>query len=174
MDPRQLTPLIVAALFIFMLYRRVRRQIGAQAVMPKRMTIRLAILTLASGLLLASGLHASALLQADGAGFLLGAVLAVLGLKMTRFEWRDEKLFYVPNLYVGLVVIALIAGRVVYKMELLYRSGALNNPQAAQANQAALHSPITLAVVMTLIGYYLVYYAGILLKSRSHHAAGPA
>lgn len=173
MDPK-LTPILAAALLVFVLYRRARRHIGAQRVMPTRMTIRLVILALVSALLLASAFPANTLLEADGAGFLIGAILAVLALKMTSFEWRDDKLFYVPNLYIALLVIALIAGRVLYNMELLYRSGAFSNPQAGPHNQAMLHSPVTLAVVMTLIAYYMVYYGGVLLKSRRHAQAGPA
>ncbi len=172
MTSRYLVALLFGAFFIFMLYRRARRHIGAQEVMPKRMKLRLLVLTLVGALFVSSGLHVPSLLEADGAGLVAGALLAVAGLKMTRFEWRDEKLYYVPNLYVGLAVIAIILGRVAYKMDLLYSaSHGLSDPQALQAaqqNQAALHSPVTLAVLMTLIGYYLVYYGGVLLKSRAH------
>lgn len=177
MTSRYLVALLFGAFFIFMLYRRARRHIGAQEVMPRRMKLRLLILTLVGALFLVSGLHAPSLLEADGAGLLAGALLAVAGLKMTRFEWRDEKLYYVPNLYVGLLVIAIILGRVVYKINLLYgASHGFADPQALQAvqhNQAALHSPVTLAVLMTLVGYYLIYYGGVLLRSRDHAEPDP-
>lgn len=178
MNTTALMPWGIAALFVFIMYRRVRRHIGAQKVTPKRMIFRLVILGLVTCALLVPTVLMPQLLEADGAGLAAGLILAFVGLRLTRFEWRDDELFYVPNLYVSLVVIGLIIGRIVYKMTFLYTASHGFSDQAAlqsaQQNQSILHSPITLAVLFAMIGYYLVYYGGILWKSRHHHREAAA
>src|SRR6266581_7263379 len=47
-----------------------------------------------------------------GLGF--GAILALLGLAMTRWESRSEGLFYTPNRWLAVVVTLAIAARFIY------------------------------------------------------------
>jgi hypothetical protein len=68
-----------------MRYRRVRRTFGRQPVTPKRMAVRMVLLSVISGAFLvwmptANGFAAAAI------GTTLGVVLATYGLKHTRYD----------------------------------------------------------------------------------------
>lgn len=170
LNPALLTPVIMAALFLFILYRRGRRLLTAQPVTPKRMLVRMLILAALAVMLLLPALLQPSLLGADIFGLACGGALALLGLKLTRFEWREEQLFYIPNLYVGLLVFGLILGRVLYRFLHMWQASAGFKDaaalQTAQQNQTMLHSPVTLAILFVMLGYYLAYYAGVIWRSR--------
>jgi cytochrome b561 len=76
--------------------------------------------------------------------------------------------FYTPHTYIGLLVTALFLGRLVYRY-----FGVLTTPPpvpaGANANPLAVYqnSPWTAAIFGVLVAYYILYYLGILLKSRS-------
>lgn len=170
LNPALLTPVIMAIFFIFILYRRGRRLMAAQPVTPKRMLVRITMLAAVMVMLLLPALLEPTLLGADAFGLACGGALALLGLKFTRFEWREEQLFYIPNLYIGLLVFGLIIGRVLYRVIHMWQVSAGFKDaaalQAMQQNQGALHSPITLAILFVMLGYYLAYYAGVIWRSR--------
>ncbi len=50
---------LIAALIIFSVYRRLRRNFGAQALRPKTMTVRIVILLILAAILLPVALHSS-------------------------------------------------------------------------------------------------------------------
>ena len=78
--------------------------------------------------------------------------------------------FYTPNGYIGTIVVALFLGRLIYRFIAVYPlvHQAAQNPQM-QANPFAAyqHSPLTVGLYFLLAGYYICYYASVLIKSRS-------
>lgn len=106
--------MLIGALALWVLYRRVRRNIGRQPLNARRMGGRIVLL----------------------------AVIAVL-----------------------------MASGATHDVELL---GALLAGAAAQADRnpfaAYQKSPLTLAILGVVIGYYLLYYAGVLNRSRALRA----
>jgi hypothetical protein len=188
MDPRIITPILITALVIWGLYRRARRFIGRQSLEPGRLWTRIAIFAVVGGLLVVSSTHDVRMLAALVAGAGCGAVLGLVGLRYTRFETTPEGRFYTPHAYIGLIVVALLAGRVLYRMIILYSGGhglAAFGPGAAgpdsfapagpygaagayayQNPYGSLRTPLTLGIFGALIGYYLSYYLGVLSRSR--------
>lgn len=173
----QIGPWLLGALLLWVLYRRMRRQFGAQPVRPLRMGLRMALL-LALGaalcpLALASPRLGLLMLAALAAGAGLGAWAAV----HTRLErGEDARIYYVPHLYAGLVVTALVIGRVVYRLAIVPGGFAAMSPSQAPADVAAsvAANPTTLVLLGVLLGYYLCYYACVLVKARRLEAAsGP-
>lgn len=164
MDPRFITPVLIAALVIWGLYRRARRFIGRQTLQPGRLWTRIGFLAVIGALVLVFSARSEETLGALLAGACCGAVLGWVGLKYTRFEATPEGRFYTPHAYIGLIVVALLVGRVLYRFVVLYSgdpgSYAYQNPYAYQ------RGPLTLAIFGTLIGYYISYYLGVLAKSR--------
>jgi cytochrome b561 len=93
-------------------------------------------------------------------------------LRHTRFEVTPEGRFYTPHTYLGLAVTLLFLGRLVYRFLYLPNgaSGTFGpDPNAAVAYQ---RTPLTVGIFAVLVGYYVLFYAGVLLKTRV--AGGPA
>jgi hypothetical protein len=166
-DQRAVTLVLVGAFVAWAIYRRIRRSIGRQPVSPGRMQARIVILALALALVTfaSRAVHSPELGGALLAGLAAGAALGYLGLRHTKFETTPEGSFYTPHTYIGVTVSALLIARVVYRF-------VANDPAAlaaAQANGdpfASYHSPLTLAIVGVVVGYYVLYYLGVLMKSR--------
>jgi hypothetical protein len=182
MDPRFITPVLIAALVIWSFYRRARRFIGRQALQPGRLWTRIGFLAAVGGLIAATSARNADAIMALLAGACLGVALGGVGLKYTRFESTPEGRFYTPHAYIGLIVMALLAGRLLYRFATLYYGGhgfamaapgtagpafGAQDPYAYQNPYAYQRSPLTLGIFTTLFGYYISYYLGVLMKSRS-------
>lgn len=165
MDPR-LMPYVVAALVVWGLYRRLRRSFGRQRVRAGLMWLRMGILAAVAVLAAVTAAHDARVVAALFAGMVCGAALGYVGLRHTKFEVTAHGRYYTPHTYIGIAVTALVFGRLLYKYLALY-DGALS-PAAASHGFAAssLSSPFTVAVVGALVGYYILYYFGVLQRTR--------
>jgi hypothetical protein len=166
--------LLIAALVLFILYRRFRRNFGRQLLRQNRMIFRMLVLGIFCLVLLFSPFgtvkgHMAALL-----GAFLGVVLALYAIVHTKFEVTPEGRFYTPSLYIGMTVTALFIGRIIYRFMVVYPvlhgvvQQAQQNPQMQMDTFASYQrSPLTLGLYFLLAGYYICYYAGIIIKNRS-------
>jgi hypothetical protein len=166
MDPRLVTPYLIAALVAWGIYRRMRRSFGRQRVREGFMWFRIGLLVLVGAVIGVQIARNFDVLAALLAGLLCGAVLGYIGLRYTKFEVTPAGRFYTPHAYIGLVVAALFLGRVLYKFLGVY-NGTMPAAAAGQ-NLAAYYarSPFTLAVFGALVGYYVLYYLGVLQRTR--------
>ena len=100
-------------------------------------------------------------------GLGVGAILALLGLAMTRWESRPEGLFYTPNRWLAVVVTLAITARFIYGWWRATHSGS-----NALGDQhwliTASGTQLSLAVAAGLIGYYLLYSIGVRLRLTRH------
>jgi len=96
------------------------------------------------------------------AGLLAGTLLAVYGLRMTRFEPTAQGLFYTPNAHLGIALSILFVGRILYRLIEVYVVAATTSP----GDMDFVRSPLTLAVFGLLAGYYIGYAIGL---ARWHH-----
>lgn len=167
MDPRLVTPYLIVALLVWSIYRRMRRSFGRQRVRDGLLWLRIGILTLAAALIATQIARDTDLLGILLAGIAAGAVLGYFGLKHTKFEVTPVGRFYTPHTYIGLAVTALFLGRLLYRFLGMYNG--LGLPAATGPDIATIyrHSPFTLAVIGALLGYYLLYYAGVLQRTRA-------
>lgn len=171
MHSKLIIPIVVAALVGPRLYLRIRRSFGRQPVQPRRMTVRITIFAVLVALLafLTRGILLSAAALLGGGA--CGAALGYLGLRHTRFEATAEGRFYTPHTYIGLTVTVLFLARLAYDFIVVYHGA----PPVAASGPAVLppESPLTLAISGAFIAYYLMYYTGVLLKSRQPEVAEP-
>ena len=167
MDPRLVTPYLIAALVVWGVYRRMRRSFGRQRVREGLMWLRVGLFTLIAALAAVSVARDVDVLGALLAGIACGALLGYIGLKYTKFEVVPGGRFYTPHAYIGLVVTALFLGRLVYR--LLYLSHGAYALGDANQNLAVAYqrSPLTLGIFAALVGYYVLFYGGILMKTRT-------
>jgi hypothetical protein len=162
-DFSQIWPFLTAALVVFVIYRRFRRNFGRQPLLPVRMRVRMVLMLIVGGLLLPSALHSLGLLSALLAGVAAGVALALWGAARTRFLTIDQQRYYVPHTYAGVAVSLLFLGR------LLYRLWQVNGTNVAAGGYAAatmMRSPLTLGLFSVLMGYYVCYYSLVLRKSK--------
>jgi hypothetical protein len=163
--------LAVAAFVILIawrLYRRYRSHVGPQKVRPLRMSLRVLIFGVLAVLILLSPIG---LLGREVVGLALafGAMLGWISLSQTHFEAREGRRWYTPNIYIGMAVTAVLAARVVYRLVTLYpqiEAGTFGQNGAAMGPFGGTQSIPTLAVFGLVIGYYAVYYGGVLWRSR--------
>ena len=160
----------MAALVALALYRRFRRLFGRQPLQLTRIKVRIALLSLLTLLLLVRSLHSTDLAAAGLVGFAGGAALAYVGLRLTRFDNMPGGIFYTPNGYIGAILSVLLLSRIVYRFQVIYP--AFQAAQADDANPFAAfqRSPLTFALFGIVIGYYLAYYVGLLLRSTALRA----
>jgi hypothetical protein len=158
-------PLLFGALIAFAIYRRVRRNIGRQALSPARLTSRIALFGILGTMILLMSLRDVNLFGAMLAGVAGGLALAWFGLKHTQFEVTPQGRFYTPHTYIGAFVSALFLGRIAYRFIVLYST---SHALAADSDPFAAYqkSPLTLAIFGVLVGYYVFYYAGVLRRGR--------
>jgi hypothetical protein len=167
MAPHFSMPLIMIPLVIFAIWRRVRSQFGAQPIRRNRMMLRIVVFVVLGGLVGSFALRDMPLLEGFGGGVVAGAALGLLGLQLTKFQIDPVKGdCYVPNPYIGGLITVLFLARLLYRFAML--SPQMQDPTGATP---PIHgpdigqSPLTLAVFGLLVGYYICYFAGLLV----HH-----
>lgn len=153
-----LTPLIV-----WRIYVRVRRMVGRQRSSRVRPWISVCLFPVLVVLLALASRHYPVALAWLAGGLMAGSLLAVYGLRLTRFERTGQGLFYTPNLYLGTALSLLLIGRILYRIIEVYAGGV---PAAGDLSHFA-RSPATLAIFGTLAGYYVAYAVGLLRWRRA-------
>ncbi|HVY80999.1 MAG TPA: hypothetical protein VG994_08470 [Steroidobacteraceae bacterium] len=166
MTPQALIPALLVPLIGYRVYRRFRTSFGRQPVQTNRLVLRIVLLSAIATALLLLSLSQVELLAAAAVGLALGGIVGVIGLRLSTFEHTPEGSFYTPNRYIGVTVTTILVARLVYRffvvMPTLQTPAAAGNPYAGYAQ-----SPLTLAILMLMVGYYVCYSAGILLKARA-------
>ena len=160
-----LTPLVA-----FGLYRRYKRSFGRQALAPKRMMARMALLVIVCGVFVAWTPTASGLAAAAG-GAVFGIALAWVGLAHTKLDVSAEGAFYTPNKWIGLGVMALFIGRLAARAIAVYRAAEDASPGASPL-ASLQRSPLTTGIIFLMATYYVGYYAGVLWKTRELATVG--
>ena len=161
---------IALPLIALALYSRLRRSVGRQRVRPRRMSWRIGFLIFGTLMLGLSPPHSPALIAALFAGVVAGVGVAWFSLRHTRFEQVGDLHYYVPNLYIGLAVSALFIARIVYRLIVLapqLQSTANDSAMPPWMTLNNTRTPLTLALLGLVLGYYAAYYLGVLLRSRT-------
>ena len=165
MEQKLIFAIAFGALVLFALYRRVRRNIGRQAVQPRRMRLRVALLGVVAVMFALAAARDMQLLGGLLGGVAGGMLIGWFGLRHTKFEVGAHGRFYTPHTYIGLAVSALLIGRLAYRFLVIYPSMQAASRADQDPLSAFSRSPLTLAIFGVLIGYYALYYTGVLRKA---------
>ena len=163
MDPTsaKVVPALATLYVAWRVYIRFRRNIGRQTLRPGRLIWGIVVFGLISLLIALGTFTYQPALLSFGGGLLLGLPFAFAGLHLTKFETTAEGHFYTPNTHIGLALTLLLAGRVIYRIVILFGSSA------GSANAAAfMQSPLTLGIIGLTAGYYIAYNSGVLWHTR--------
>lgn len=162
-----LVPALVLPYLAWRVYRRFHRNVGRQLVHTGRLVWGIVVFGAVSALLLFFCLFSSRMLAGVGSGLALGAVLALIGLRLTKFEVGQPKPhYYTPNTYIGVALSLLLLGRVLYRMSLGYFSGST----AVSSSPALMQSPLTMFIIGLTAGYYITFNSGVLIRSNKKSA----
>lgn len=158
-------PILFGGLVAWGIYRRARRHIGRQKLRPARHIVSIAILSALSITLFGISELLPKLLSGIGLGLLAGAVLGFVGLRLTKFETTAEGRFYTPDTRIGVALVLVFLGRVIYRIwALRHLVGVAHTPPPFK-------SALTYLTFGLLAGYYIVYQIGLLRHSRKPKAA---
>ena len=177
-DLSKYSGVLVAALLLWAIYRRLRRTFTRQRVSPARMGFRAAFLGVIGMLFVPLAFQSLPLAAAVLTGLAGGVLLAVWGAANTGFERDGKDLYYLPHTYSGMAVTALFLGRLAYRY--LQGHGTMAPPEGQDAfgQMTAMYgrSPLTLSFFFVVVGYYVCYYGLLLYKARhlGDAAGGPA
>lgn len=156
--PATIALLIAVPLVLWRVYSRVRRMVGRQKLSRVRPWITVVVFPLIVAMLALATLSHPERLAWLAAGLAGGAMLAVYGLRKTRFEVTPQGFFYTPNAHLGIALSLLLVGRIAYRFIEIY---ALN-PGIVNTPQDFARSPLTLSVFGLLAGYYIAYAIGLI------------
>ncbi|HEY8328475.1 MAG TPA: DUF1453 domain-containing protein [Rhodanobacter sp.] len=174
--PAHLTQyLVMLPLLAWIVWRRVSRQFGRQPIRRKRMIFRIVVFAIIGGLLALGGFHRVALAEGLVGGVLLGGALGLLGLRLTRFEVDPAKGdCYVPNPWIGALLTVLLLGRLAWRMLVAWpQMQQASAPPDAMPPMGYAASPLTMLVIGLLVGYYIVYFSGLLIHHRRFQQTHP-
>ncbi len=160
--PNVLVPILLVCYVAWRVYVRMRKQIGKQLLRARQLTVRLVIYCVIVLIVSVAALRAPLSLAGIGGGLVLGAVLGLIGLRLTSFETTPEGQYYTPNTAIGVGLTLLFVGRLAYRITVLYGASRQVGPWPASFGQ----SPLTLLILGLLFGYYIAYYAGILIRDN--------
>ena len=164
-----LLPLVVVALTPLMLIQRYRLAAARRLARPWIATVTLvsmlfSVLFFVAGAAMTTYWIPNAFTGAV-AGLGVGSLLGVLGLMLTRWEPTPRTLHYTPNRWLVLILTFAVSARVIYG---LWRSWAVaQSGLYGTSVVSAFGVPESLAAGATVLGYYLVYSAGLRWRIRS-------
>ncbi len=170
---QQISIVIIAALVLFSMYRRIRRTVTFQPLRPKRLIVRMVLLAFVGVLYVIGLVQTPTHLLFALLGLVLGGGLVYFAMKTTRFEQRPKGWFYRPNAWIGSLLIVLFIGRMAYRVyevskQVQTQIAIKSSTQATvQPGMYSTSDPLTAIVLFTLIAYY-VRYSIFLLRQQQH------
>ncbi len=173
MTPHLTSLAVMIPVMGLLVWRRVRSQFGRQPIRRGRMLARIATFALLGTLVAWPGLAHPPLLEGLLAGALAGVLLGLVGLRLTRFDRREDGSDgYIPNPWIGALLTALLVGRLAWRF--LVAMPQLASEPGVHAGPAIGSSPLTMAMFGLLVGYYMAYFSGLLVHHRRFERAQAA
>ncbi len=152
-------PLLFVGFLVWIFALRVRSNIGRQRVRPRMIRIYLFWGIVFTLLVIRFSFQSTNQALALAGGLLLGAPLGRVGWRLTKFEETSEGHFYTPDPRIGVSLLLLFAGRLLYRLWLFRESGGNGGVQAVR-------NPLTLLIFGLIAGYYIVFYVGLFMYTR--------
>jgi hypothetical protein len=101
-------------------------------------------------------------------GFIVGVLLGLFGLKLTRWEPTPRALYYKPNRWLVLLITLAVAVRLLYGFWRIWHAWRTTGPDASWLARAGI--PGSMGVGALVLGYYFTYFAGVRWRLRMDRA----
>jgi hypothetical protein len=175
--PLLLLPLVlllfVAGLVLLIpisLFMRYRRGTARQEARGWVAMLNLVTLTISAALLLTTAALTSFWVPRafpyTAAGLAAGGVVGLVGLWATRWEPSTQALHHTPNRWLVLLIMVVVASRLVYGVWRAWHAWLWRSPQTPWLASAGVAG--SMAAGAAVIGYYIVYWAGVRRRLRHH------
>lgn len=162
--------LVIIVLVLFGLYRRVRRTVGFQPLVRGQITTRVVIFSVLAVVILAEGIVNPISYVFDVIGIIIGGFIAYVSARTTKFEIRNGRWGYLQHFWVGMGLLVLFIGRLVFRfIEVSQSVGNLQYTQGPGQTSVVSQSfsdPWTAGILMLLVAYYIGYYVFLIRKAR--------
>jgi len=100
-----------------------------------------------------------------GAGLAIGCGLGVAGLMLTRWEVVGGRLHYTPDRWLVLAITLIVTARVFYGFYRSYQAWQATLDRMAWVAASGIAASMSAGAIV--LGYYLVYWAGVRRKLRT-------
>jgi hypothetical protein len=157
-SPSTIMVLVFVPLVIWRVYSRIRRMVGRQRLSKIRPWITLTVFPLIVAMLALAGLRHPERLTLLAGGLAVGTMLAVYGMRRTKFEITPQGYYYTPNAHLGIALSSLFIARIAWRFFEIY----VLNPDLEHDLQEFGASALTLGVFGLLAGYYVGYAIGLI------------
>ncbi|MFN2508059.1 MAG: DUF1453 domain-containing protein [Chthoniobacterales bacterium] len=101
-------------------------------------------------------------------GLACGSLLGLLGVGLTRWEQTSRALFYTPNRWLILVITLAVTARLLYGSWRAWHAWGATGSGTSWLAASGLAG--SMAVGAVVLGYYLVYSAGVWRRLRRHES----
>ncbi|MGZ5037174.1 MAG: hypothetical protein ACXWG1_05395 [Usitatibacter sp.] len=171
LSPATISIIVVAPLILWRIYRRFKRLVGRQSSKLWRHWSGAIFFPLLVVMLAIPAIFHTMAIAALAVGVVAGLVLAVFGLRHTRFEATPEGFFYTPNAHIGIALSLLMLARIGYRF---FQIASFTPAERAVHMQDFARSPLTLLIVGMVAAYYAAYAVGMIRwRSRTMVASQP-
>ena len=92
-------------------------------------------------------------------GFMVGGILGLLGLALTKWEQTLPTLYYTPNRWLVLIITLAVTARLLYGLWRVWQAWRTSGPDESWLVTASVAG--SMAVGAVVLGYYLTYSAGV-------------
>jgi hypothetical protein len=100
------------------------------------------------------------------AGLGLGSLLGVFGLVRTRWEYVNGRMHYTPSWWLVTMVTLVVSTRVLYGFWRSWQAWRASVDAMAWVSASGLETSMSAGAVV--LGYYLVFWAGVHARVRAH------
>lgn len=133
------------------------------------MRVRMVIFFVVSILLLAVSYVQPLSYISDAVGVAVGFVLSYFAIQSTKFEVRNDKWYYLPNVWISAIVLVLFLGRLLFRLLPVYEMMS-HMPKGGNAStfqsQPYGSNPWTAGLLFIFVAYYIGYYWFLLRKAK--------
>lgn len=105
------------------------------------------------------------------AGLLTGALLGLVGLAVTRWEVTSRGLHYTPNRLLVLTITLVVTARLLYGLWRGWQTWRAATDDGSWLVAAGVAGSLGAGAVV--LGYYFVYWTGVLRRVRQHRSRQP-
>ena len=98
-------------------------------------------------------------------GFIVGSLLGLLGLALTRWELTPQAVHFTPNRWLVLLITLAVTARLLYGLWRIWRAWRTSGPDESWLAAAGVAGSMSVGAVV--LGYYLIYSAGVRWRLRS-------
>jgi Protein of unknown function (DUF1453) len=139
-----------------LVYIRIRRSIGYRKFTGRRLLIPMALFFV---MVVAIGIvnwgHSISLVTYSVGG-MLGAALGGLAVRETRFQWREESLYFRTHIWIQVTILAVFLLRMTYRLYALAQGE--NHPESPDYGpMEVFQDPLTAGIACMLFMHNLVY-----------------